>query len=98
MNKLLLILLYLQFFCITIQDPNRVAFKSPPSNITNWDSFFKNKNQIKDFKILLTGQVEVPSEGILNLKSNHIPKDVNLAKTVFVDVFAFRFFQHFLRS
>jgi N-acyl homoserine lactone hydrolase len=87
----LIILLSLQFFCITIHDPNRVEFKSPPSNLSNWESFFENNNQIKDFKILITGKVEVPIEGMLNLKSVRLPKDLKWDKTIFVDVFAFRF-------
>jgi len=71
--------------------PNRENYDLPTSQLKNkqWDEIFNLNSQIDNFKILNTGSVKVPLEGMLNidkLKNNH-----GLSEFLWVDVFSFLF-------
>ena len=71
--------------------PNRENYDLPTSQLRNkqWDEIFNIDSSIDNFKILNTGSVRVPLEGMLNtekLKNNH-----GLNESLWVDVFSFIF-------
>ena len=71
--------------------PNRENYDLPTSQLRNkqWDEIFNIDSPIDNFKILNTGSVRVPLEGMLNtekLKNNH-----GLNESLWVDVFSFIF-------
>ncbi|MFK7772475.1 MAG: MBL fold metallo-hydrolase [Saprospiraceae bacterium] len=76
--------------CRSLQ-PQRVTYQLPPSQLKNknWEQIFDKKTKIDSFKILNTGSVKVPLNGMLNedkLSLNH-----GLNDFLWVDVFVFLF-------
>lgn len=71
--------------------PERIAYELPKSSITNknWQTIFQNTSAIDQFKVLNTGSVKVPLDGMLNTKK--LEKDHNLSDEMWVDVFVFMF-------
>ena len=74
-----------------ILKPNRETYKLPTSSLKNkqWNEIFKENSQIDSFKILNTGAVKVPLEGMLNIEK--LDKDHGLNEFLWVDVYAFLF-------
>lgn len=73
------------------QQPSRKKFNLPTSSIKNkdWKEIFNNNPKIDKFKILNTGSVKVPLEGMLNIKK--LKKEHGLNEFLWVDVFSFLF-------
>lgn len=76
--------------CKSLQ-PKRISYLLPPSQLENksWNEIFGTKAKIDSFKILNTGLVKVPLNGMLNedkLSINH-----GLDDFLWVDVFVFLF-------
>ncbi len=85
-----LIIISLIIGCRSLQ-PSRSIYNLPISELKdkNWETIFNAKAKIDAFKVLNTGSVKVPLEGMLNtkkLKANH-----GLPKYLWVDVFVFLF-------
>ncbi len=74
-----------------IQKPNRETYKLPSSSLKNkqWNEIFKENSKIDSFKILNTGAVKVPLEGMLNIEK--LDKKHGLSEFLWVDVYAFLF-------
>jgi len=74
---------------IQILHPNRKAYKLPTSKLKNkqWNEIFNENAQIDRFKILNTGAVKVPLEGMLNIEK--LDKNHGLSEFLWVDVYAF---------
>jgi len=94
-KKKIFILLALIIICLTIGyqslQPNRENYDLPTSQLKNkqWKGIFNTNPQIDSFKVLNTGSVKVPLEGMLNiekLENNH-----GLNEFIWVDVFSFLF-------
>lgn len=71
--------------------PQRISYTLPESSVKNkdWNEIFEMNSQIDSFKILTTGMVKVPLNGMLNeekLNANH-----GLPDFLWVDVFVFLF-------
>ena len=76
--------------CRSLQ-PNRSNYNLPPTLLKDkeWKEIMSARPKIDSFKILNTGSVKVPLDGMLNtkkLKANH-----GLEKQLWVDVFVFLF-------
>ena len=71
--------------------PMRSNHPLPPSKMEqkSWDEIFKMDAPIDSFKILNTGKVKVPLDGMLNV--NKLASDHGLPDFLWVDVFAFLF-------
>lgn len=85
-----LLIISLIIGCRSLQ-PSRSIYNLPTSQLKdkNWETIFSTKTKIDAFKILNTGSVKVPLDGMLNtkkLKTNH-----GLPKYLWVDVFVFLF-------
>ncbi len=74
-----------------IMQPNRETYKLPTSKLKDkqWKEIFNANSKIDGFKILNTGSVKVPIEGMLNIEK--LGKDHGLSKFLWVDVYAYLF-------
>lgn len=95
LKKKILISLALIIICLSIGyqtlQPNRESYGLPTSLLKNkqWEDILNANSQIDSFKVLNTGSVKVPIEGMLNiekLENNH-----GLSEFLWVDVFSFLF-------
>jgi len=93
MSKKIKILISLAIIIILIigyqsQQPSRTNFDLPTSSLKNkdWKDIFNNNPKIDKFKILNTGSVKVPLEGMLNIKK--LKKEHGLNEFLWVDVFS----------
>lgn len=93
--------------CITIGDPERAAYQTPPVEArlrpfahqaaalapASWTAVFTQRPRIR-FEVLHTGRVRVPRSGVLNLahpKLSAADGSRGPDSEIYVDVFAFRF-------
>lgn len=74
-----------------IQQPNRETYKLPTSSLKNkqWNEIFKENSKIDSFKILNTGAVKVPLEGMLNMEK--LDENHGFSEFLWVDVYAYLF-------
>ncbi len=79
------------FIACTGNQPNRINYKTPSSQIEgkSWQQIFANSAVIDTFKILNTGKVKVPTDGMLNV--DKLPIGHDLGEFLWVDVFVFLF-------
>ena len=78
--------------CNTV-NPRRLNYTLPPSQLANmsWDEILTSSPKIDSFKVLNTGAVKVPLDGMLNIEKLKAANADTLDKQLWVDVFAFLF-------